>query len=814
MKKNQFLYGVLAAVMVVGSIPFMGQPMVSYAKNDVVIDESVPNLKDAITDEMGDDFLVGCAICNNEIADVNTMALVTKHCNAVTFGNELKPDCMFNYSNQVCPGTEMVELHGEKLEVPVMCFDRAEMMLSYFYEYNQEHPDHPIRIRGHVLTWHSQTPEWFFHEDYDAEKPYVSKDEMTKRHEWYIKTVLEHFVGEDSIYKDMFYGWDVVNEAVSDSTGTYRNAEENSSWWAVYGSNEFIINAFRFANQYAPAELELYYNDYNDANPNKCQAIVKLLTDVKNADGTRIDGMGMQGHYQNTENSPSIEQFMDAARAYAAVVDKVQLTEMDFQASPYYDGTEKTYGDEDTRLAYRYKDFYDAIKQLRAEGINFSGITIWGVIDKNSWLQTASFVGGGSDGKRHQMPLLFDDDYQVKSAYWAFVDPSKLTYPIKTIDVLESVDLENEELCFENGVTYQIEKGQVNASFVPVWSGNTLKVKVSVKDVSVDETDQVCIYVDRAMEIQSFEIPRSLAEEGKNGYETVVEIPFDENFAVADVIRMDVSVTNGSQTEAFNDQALNQENSSDCYALATMKPYRVIPQGQVSIDGEMDEVWKTSPVTSLTIGKDTDVKACARVLWDEEALYLYVKILDSELNADGKEAYEKDSVEIMIDEKNQKTSSYQSDDAQYRINFLNETSCQGKNSSLENLLSAVKLIDGGYVVEAKITFTTLRPFHNKEIGLEIQVNDASKEGVRTGTLNWSDSTNTAFEDTSVFGTAKLVDAGETVYEEDESYFTEQTLIVDNGEKKKPNLFIRFFRMIGRFFKRLWKGLCHIFHLIF
>lgn len=34
-------------------------------------------------------------------------------------------------------------------------------MLEYVYKYNQKHPESAIRIRGHVFTWHSQTPEWF-----------------------------------------------------------------------------------------------------------------------------------------------------------------------------------------------------------------------------------------------------------------------------------------------------------------------------------------------------------------------------------------------------------------------------------------------------------------------------------------------------------------------------------------------------------------------------------------------------------------------------------------------------------------------------
>ena len=84
---------------------------------------------------------------------------------------------------------------------------------------------------------------------------------MNKRLEIYIREVAKHFTAEDSKYKDLFYGWDVVNEAVSDGTGTYRNASERSEWWGVYGSQEFITNAFVYANRYMPADIALFYND-------------------------------------------------------------------------------------------------------------------------------------------------------------------------------------------------------------------------------------------------------------------------------------------------------------------------------------------------------------------------------------------------------------------------------------------------------------------------------------------------------------------------------------------------------------------------
>lgn len=398
--------------------------------------EDITPLRDAVTAATDENFIMGTSIDGGDINDAYCMALVTKHFNAVTFGNSLKPDALFGYSNDRCPGTEEVEFNGETMTVPKVDYSRAERLLNVIKEWNDENPDRRIRVRGHVLVWHAQTPEWFFHEDYDKNKDYVDKEEMNKRLEWYIATILGHFTGEDSPYKGMFYGWDVVNEAVSDRKG-YRkdneNANEplsrsthgsNSSWWHVYQSNEYIINAFKYANKYAPADVELYYNDYNEFNMTKKNDIITLIKDVKAAEGTRLDGFGMQGHYGL--NSPDANMLGGYILEYANAAGKVQITELDVGASSSYDGTDATKDTEYKKQALYYMRIYNAVKEARQNGHQVTGITFWGVVDKYSWLQSSSNVGGGSDGKRKQCPLLFDDDYKAKPAYWAFVDPSVL----------------------------------------------------------------------------------------------------------------------------------------------------------------------------------------------------------------------------------------------------------------------------------------------------------------------------------------------------------------------------------------------------
>ncbi len=406
-----------------GTYYLTGVTLTAQDKQPELIQKNIVSMDKSVNKKLGADgeFIVGTAITNADLGDVETMGLVTKHFNGLTIGNELKPDAMFGYGK---PKIELVTFNGEQLAVPVLDYTRAERTLDYIYKWNEQNPNDTIKLRGHVLVWHSQTPDWFFHEDYNTSNPLVSAETMTKRLEWYIATMAEHFTGENSKYKGMFYGWDVVNEAVSDSTGTYRSDKENSKWWAVYQSNEFILKAFEFANKYMPAEVDLYYNDYNEWNERKVQGIAQLLKDVKAAEGTRIDGMGMQGH-MTAIAGPTAASFEKAVRTYAEIVDQIQITEWDVKVSNAFIATEKGIEQELARQAQYYYSFYQMIQNLRAEGINFSGMTFWGVIDPNSWLQEESTVGGGSDGKLTHYPLLFDGEYQAKPAFWAFTDTAR-----------------------------------------------------------------------------------------------------------------------------------------------------------------------------------------------------------------------------------------------------------------------------------------------------------------------------------------------------------------------------------------------------
>ena len=771
-------YGQGACVL--GDYYVTGMSMRKINKPKPEIEKDIPDLRDAVIEEVGEDIIVGTAIMNSEISDETLMELVTKHFNAVTFGNELKLDAMFGYNdnNATCPGTKEYELNGETVTMPILDHSRADAMLDVIYDWNQANPDDQIKVRGHVLVWHSQAPEWFFHENFDKSQPYVTSDEMNVRLEWYIKTMLEYYTSDTTEtgqkYGDMFYGWDVVNEAISDSTGTYRTDTEpgsdsltdnthgtKSSWWKVYQSNEFIINAFKFANKYAPADLELYYNDYNECSSKKCAGIVELLKAVKAEEGepgvgTRIDGMGMQGHY-NIDN-PTAAQIETAMRAYTDVVGKVQLTELDVKASSSYDGTDAARESEYIKQAYYYKAIYDTIKKLRAEGIDADGFTVWGVIDKNSWLQSSNSVGGAADGTRKQVPLLFDDDYKAKPAYWAFVDPDKLEPQTQKLTIMEDADY-----TYATAKEYAFAGGDISATFLPIWNDTTVRVKVNVQDATADETDAVTLYVDtaNAKAEDSATIVRTTASRADGtsvtgGYEVELSMSVADA-AVAKKIGFDIRVTDGETTVSYNDLKQTQDTSSKYYAEAIMKPYAVVNGGSpVAIDGEKEAAWDAGYAIPLTINLGSEVSATATALWDNDNLYVYAEVKDADLNNDNAEAYQHDSLEVFIDENNNKSDGYEEDDKQYRISYANLHSFNGTKCIEDNVTSAAKVTDDGYVIEAAYKWTDVAPETGMEIGLEFQINDADSTGKRIGTLSWYDESGMGWSSPAVYGTVKLV----------------------------------------------------------
>ena len=177
--------------------------------------------------------------------------------------------------------------------------------------------------------------------------------------------------------------------------------------------------------------------------------------------------------------------------------------------------------------------------------------------------------------------------------------------------------------------------------------------------------------------------------------------------------------------------------------------------GTPVIDGVADSVWSKAPALQINRYQTAwqGANGTARVLWDEENLYVMFYVNDQQLDKANANPWEQDSVEAFVDENNEKTSFYQDDDGQYRVNYENTATFNPENIA-KGFESAVKVSGTGYTVEMKIPFRTITPEVNMQIGFDAQIYDA-KSGSRQSVATWNDITGNGYQDTSVYGVLTL-----------------------------------------------------------
>ncbi len=367
-----------------------------YSLPDPEIQWDIKSLKKCFSDY----FVVGTALMNSQIGVKPNDDLVEKHFNSVTFGNELKPDSVLDQNASI----SYYQSTGDQTN-PQITIANARPLLEYCKTNN-------IPVRGHVLVWHSQTPDWFFKEGYSDSGNWVSKDVMISRMENYIKNVME--ILETEYPTVNFYAWDVVNEAFSEN-GTPRPAGSNyttdgsSAWVQVFGDNSFIEYAFTFARKYAPEGCKLYYNDYNEYVSAKQSAIISTCTDLANKG--LLDGIGLQSHL--AISYPSVSDYKNSLLKYCQTGLDIQITELDITVNSNSDS------DFATQATY-YGEIFDYAVELVKQGYNLSAVVLWGLIDTDSW-------------RASKYPLIFDDDWQAKEAYYAIVDSYEETEEVNIV---------------------------------------------------------------------------------------------------------------------------------------------------------------------------------------------------------------------------------------------------------------------------------------------------------------------------------------------------------------------------------------------
>ncbi|SFD49716.1 Enterochelin esterase [Paenibacillus catalpae] len=174
--------------------------------------------------------------------------------------------------------------------------------------------------------------------------------------------------------------------------------------------------------------------------------------------------------------------------------------------------------------------------------------------------------------------------------------------------------------------------------------------------------------------------------------------------------------------------------------------------GSPVIDGNTDPVWnKAQAVSPKYVSSNIDTSATFKALWDDRALYILAVVKDKNLSVQSGTPYMQDSVELFLDENNNKTPEYGADDLHLRVNYENALSVD--NGKPERFYTAARKTEDGYIIEARIALKWI-PVNGKVLGIELQVNDA-KESERVGTINVFDSTGSAWNDTTKFGEVLL-----------------------------------------------------------
>jgi endo-1,4-beta-xylanase len=217
-----------------------------------------------------------------------------------------------------------------------------------------------------------------------------SKDEYDSILREWIQTVVRH--GGDA-----YYCWEVVNEPLSNP---------NQPWQAVFGRDEYIAKAFRYAREANPnvaLELNETFGQAGVDRP-KTDQFFDLVQRLK-SQGVPIDLVGTEMHLEAQQLRPTyldeLRYFLSRARAAHV---QVYITEMDL-----YQGPPGAFPDP---MEHQRQIYHDVLATCLADS-NCKGFNTWGVSDARSWL-TQKAMNPHPDAR----PLLFDEQYQKKPAYF------------------------------------------------------------------------------------------------------------------------------------------------------------------------------------------------------------------------------------------------------------------------------------------------------------------------------------------------------------------------------------------------------------
>ncbi len=306
------------------------------------------------------------------------LKVIEQNFNSITFENDLKPDYILDQKKSQAADDLVVQFNESTMKLLDWC------------------KENDMAVRGHTLIWHSQTPSWIFYEGFDTKNALVGREVMLARMESYISQVFALL--ESLGYSDMFYAYDVVNEAWMED-GTKRD-----SLWLTTIGDDYLWQAFYFADKYAPEHIELYYNDYNEQY--KTDTLYDFVQTLVDEEGNYlIDGIGFQAHLYTKDN---MDDYFATVDKLSSLGLKVCLTELDVCLGTWQNIDRATEDTLQEQGRYYYNLIGGLLERAEAGTLKTDSLTFWGFMDSLSW-------------RKERSPLLYNQFYKPKYAYYGAV---------------------------------------------------------------------------------------------------------------------------------------------------------------------------------------------------------------------------------------------------------------------------------------------------------------------------------------------------------------------------------------------------------
>ena len=232
-----------------------------------------------------------------------------------------------------------------------------------------------------------------------------------------VDTAMSRFIRSSMMrYAGKVKMWDVVNEPMTDGSGTVRNNTGTTTgdifYWSQYLGRNYALKAFQYAKAADPSAI-LFINEYNLESDNiKLDSLIAYVAELKGK-GAQIDGIGTQMHISLNTSRTAID---DMFRKLAATGLKVRVSELDIRVNitnaAGFIPTAANLNDQASLYYYVVQSYMKNVPVAQQ-----AGISVWGVADSDSWYVT---VMG-----RAEFPLLFDAGYQKKPAFTSVIQALK-----------------------------------------------------------------------------------------------------------------------------------------------------------------------------------------------------------------------------------------------------------------------------------------------------------------------------------------------------------------------------------------------------